>query len=228
MDLFYVPNVNYENEIIDFPEEEKKHILKVFRKKEGDFINVTNGKGLCLKVKISINSSKELSGKVHDVKYLKSNKKAPIIAISPTKNISRFEWFLEKATEIGIKKIIPIITNNSERKKINMNRCNKILTVAMKQSQNYFVPEITDLIKIDKFIENQDGGYIAHCKQGNKKDFLKLKILKDNPTILIGPEGGFTSVEIKNALKNKFIPVSFGNNRLRTETAGVFACFKCL
>ncbi len=228
MDLFYVPNVNYENEIIDFPEGEKKHILKVFRKKEGDFINVTNGKGLCLKVKISINSSKELSGKVHDVKYLKSNKKAPIIAISPTKNISRFEWFLEKATEIGIKKIVPIITNNSERRKINMNRCNKILTVAMKQSQNYFLPEITDLIKIEKFIENHGGGYIAHCKQGTKENFLKLKILKNNPTILIGPEGGFTSFEIKNALKNKFIPVSFGNNRLRTETAGIFACFKCI
>ena len=97
----------------------------------------------------------------------------------------------------------------------------------MKQSHNYFLPEISNPIKIDEFIINQDGGYIAHCKEGIKKDFLKIKILKNNPTILIGPEGGFTSSEIKNALRNNFTPVSFGNNRLRTETAGIFACFKC-
>ena len=227
MDLFYIPNINTADEIVNFPEEEKKHIIKVFRKKEGEFINVTNGKGLCLKVKILINSSNELIGKVDDINHFKSNKKAPVIAISPTKNISRFEWFMEKASEIGIKKIVPLITNNSERRKININRCNKILIVAMKQSHNYFLPEISNPIKIDEFIINQDGGYIAHCKEGIKKDFLKVKILKDNPIILIGPEGGFTSSEIKNALRNNFTPVSFGNNRLRTETAGIFACFKC-
>ena len=227
MDLFYIPNINTDDEIVNFPEDEKKHIIKVFRKKEGDLINVTNGKGLCLKVKILINSSNKLYGKVDDINHFKSNKKAPVIAISPTKNISRFEWFMEKACEIGIKKIVPLITNNSERRKININRCNKILIAAMKQSQNYFLPEISNPIKIDEFIINQDGGYIAHCKEGIKKDFLKIKILKDNPTILIGPEGGFTSSEIKSALRNNFTPVSFGNNRLRTETAGIFACFKC-
>ena len=227
MDLFYIPNINTDDEIVNFPEDEKKHIIKVFRKKEGDLINVTNGYGLGMKVKILINSSNELIGKVDDINHFKSNKKAPVIAISPTKNISRFEWFMEKASEIGIKKIVPLITNNSERRKININRCNKILIVAMKQSHNYFLPEISNPIKIDEFIINQDGGYIAHCKEGIKKDFLKIKILKDNPTILIGPEGGFTSSEIKNALRNNFTPVSFGNNRLRTETAGIFACFKC-
>ena len=145
------------------------------------------------------------------------------IALAPTKNISRFEWFLEKATEIGIDEITPIICERSERKTINFNRCEKILVTAIKQSIKYHLPKLNNPISFNNFIKDEKLGdkFIAHCKEGKK---IKLdKKTKERCVILIGPEGDFSQNEIDLAITRKYIPITLGNSRLRTETAGIVA-----
>ena len=146
------------------------------------------------------------------------------IAIAPTKNINRFEWFLEKATEIGIDEITPIICTNSERKIIKEIRCNKILISAMKQSLKYHLPKLNKTITLNNLLEKSidEKKYIAHCKNGQKKNLKEINTT-DKILILIGPEGDFSSEEIETALQNKFKAVSLGLSRLRSETAGIIA-----
>lgn len=137
----------------------------------------------------------------------------------------RFEWFLEKATEIGVDEISPIICEHSERKVYKTDRAEKILQAAMKQSNQFFLPKINTPISFSEFIKNTTDGekFIAHCEENQKDSFKSRCQPNQNILILIGPEGNFSSKEINLALKNNFIPVSLGNTRLRTETAGVVA-----
>jgi 16S rRNA (uracil1498-N3)-methyltransferase len=138
----------------------------------------------------------------------------------------RFEWFLEKATEIGVSEITPIICEHSERKFIKNERFEKIIVAAMKQSNQHFLPKLNDPIIFKDFLKQEfsDQLFIAHCEETDKK-LLKELILPKNPvTILIGPEGDFSAKEIQLAIDSNFIPVSLGNTRLRTETAGIVAC----
>lgn len=222
MQIFYLENP--EKKIL-LSTEESKHTTKVLRKKEGDILNFTDGKGFLYRGKITISDNKNT-----EVEIIKKEKRKKIhnyylhIAIAPTKNINRFETFLEKATEIGIDEITPIICEHSERKIIKEERCNRILISAMKQSLKYHLPKLNETTSINKFLMEEFNGNkcICHCKDEKKYLLKNIKKTAKNQ-ILIGPEGGFSSEEIQCAIINKYKPVSIGNSRFRTETAGIIA-----
>jgi 16S rRNA (uracil1498-N3)-methyltransferase len=150
------------------------------------------------------------------------------LAVAPTKLNDRYEWFLEKATEIGVTEITPIICNHSERKAVKIDRFEKKIQSAMKQSLNGYLPKINKAIAFSNFLKLQEGNLhqklIAHCEEGTKKSLKSVLKPNDNTTLLIGPEGDFSTNEISESIKAGFIPVTLGNNRLRTETAAIVAC----
>ena len=220
MQLFYLDNPQKE---ITLTAEESKHAIKVLRKKEGDILRFTDGKGNLFITKIAIADNRKTCVRiVNSEQRTKQHNYHLHIAIAPTKNMDRFEWFLEKATEIGIDEITPIICNRSERKVLKIKRCNRIMLSAMKQSLKFHLPKLNEAIALKDFLKQDFTGnkYIAHCEK-TKKVALKDAELKENTLILIGPEGDFSVSEIEMALKNQFKAVSLGTSRLRTETAGV-------
>ena len=222
MQLFYIQNP--ENEII-LSAEESKHATKVLRKKEGDILNFTDGKGGFYKAKITVADTRKCRLEIISSEQKEKQHNYHLhIAIAPTKNMDRFEWFLEKATEIGIDEITPIICSRSERKVIKTERCSRILLSAMKQSLKFHLPKLNEAISLNDFIKQDYEGtkYIAHCEDGEKKD-LKTVNKAEKTIILIGPEGDFNQKEIDLALQNHFKAVSLGTSRLRTETAGIIA-----
>jgi len=222
MQLFYIQNP--ESEII-LSAEESKHAAKVLRKNEGDILNFTNGKGYFYKAKITVADTRKCRLQVVSTEQKEKQHNYHLhIAIAPTKNMDRYEWFLEKATEIGIDEITPIICRRSERKVIKTERCNRILLSAMKQSLKFHLPKLNEAISLNDFIKQDFEGtkYIAHCEEGNKTE-LKEKKKEKRTLILIGPEGDFSPTEIEMALQNQFKAVSLGTSRLRTETAGIIA-----
>jgi 16S rRNA (uracil1498-N3)-methyltransferase len=222
MQLFYIQNP--ESEII-LSAEESKHATKVLRKKEGDILNFTNGKGYFYKAKITVADTRKCRLQVVSTEQKEKQHNYHLhIAIAPTKNMDRYEWFLEKATEIGIDEITPIICHHSERKTIKNERCNRILLSAMKQSLKFHLPKLNEAITLKNFLKQDFEGnkYIAHCEEGNKTE-LKEKKKEKRTLILIGPDGDFSPSEIELALQNQFKAVSLGTSRLRTETAGIIA-----
>lgn len=226
MQLFYNPSISQDAETFFFDKEESKHIIKVLRKKEGDNLFVTNGLGFLFKTEITLASDSKCF-----VKIVSSEKSEPLkyqlhLAVAPTKMNDRFEWFLEKATEIGISEITPIICEHSERKIIKTDRFDKIIQSAMKQSLQYYLPKLNEPIAFKDFIKQPNNGLnlIAHCEETDKKSLKEIAQPNENITILIGPEGDFSEKEIKLALENNYVPVTLGNTRLRTETAAVVAC----
>lgn len=226
MQLFYNPTITNEDNLFTFDKEESKHIVKVLRKKESDLIHLSNGKGWCFTCEITIASDKKCQVKIVDSQFVAPKKHKLHLAVAPTKMTDRYEWFLEKATEIGIDEITPIICDHSERKIFKIDRAEKILQSAMKQSLHYYLPKINNPIPFSDFIKNTDiaAKFIAHCEEKDKNSFND-SIKKDKDIlVLIGPEGDFSSNEINLALKNNYIPVSLGNTRLRTETAAIVAC----
>jgi 16S rRNA (uracil1498-N3)-methyltransferase len=226
MQLFYNSDIQTNTTQITFDKIESKHIVRVLRKKEGDILKITNGKGFLFDAQITIASDKKCIAKIisHEQKskpwdyYLH-------IAIAPTKLNDRMEWFLEKATEIGIDEITPIICQNSERKVVKLERFEKIIQAAMKQSLKFTLPKLNAPIKFNEFInQNFDGKVcIAHCEENEKKLLSEVVNSSEKTTILIGPEGDFSSQEIEKALAKNHIPISLGESRLRTETAGLVA-----
>lgn len=225
MQLFYNPNITTGTKQITFEKEESRHIVRVLRKKEGDILHITNGNGFLFFVEISIASDKKcLATIVKHEEKLNNRDYYLHIAIAPTKNNDRLEWFLEKATEIGIDEITPIICDNSERKVVKIERLNKIVQSAMKQSLQFTLPKLNDPIKFSEFINQKftEEIFIAHCEKDIEKRFLKNIATKNSKyTILVGPEGDFSAKEINKSLTSSFIPISLGENRLRTETAGL-------
>jgi len=222
MQLFYLENP--ENEII-LSSEESKHATKVLRKKEGDVLDFTDGKGNFYKAEITVADSRKCRLQIVSSEQKEKQHNYHLhIAIAPTKNMDRFEWFLEKATEIGIDEITPIICNHSERKVIKTERCNKILLSAMKQSLKFHLPKLNEAISFNEFIKQnfEASKYIAHCEKSEKLE-LKNEKLEEKTLILIGPEGDFSPTEIEMALQNQFKAVSLSTSRLRTETAGIIA-----
>ena len=210
-----------------FDKEESKH-LKVLRIQNGEKVFLTNGKGSLYELEIVTNLNFEYKAKIIDVKnnFKKRNYRLQV-AIAPTKNPERFEWFLEKATEIGVDKITPLICARSEKFRLNFERMNKIIISAMKQSVSAYLPELGAVKDFDDFVKNELAAnkFIAHCVDGD------LNIISDiydknhpDSIILIGPEGDFSEAEIQLALQQKYAAVTFGNRRLRTETAGIVAC----
>ncbi|CAM1353262.1 16S rRNA (uracil(1498)-N(3))-methyltransferase [Tenacibaculum insulae] len=225
MQLFFNPNITTETQQITFDKEESRHIVRVLRKKEGDTLYITNGKGFLFFVEILIANDKKCLANVVKKEEKPNNRNYYLhVAIAPTKNNDRLEWFLEKATEIGIDEITPIICDNSERKVIKIERLSKIVQSAMKQSLQFTLPKLNDSIKFSDFIQQDftEETFIAHCEENTEKKFLQnVATKKGKQLILIGPEGDFSSKEIEKSLKANFSPISLGKNRLRTETAGL-------
>ncbi|HEY6143917.1 MAG TPA: 16S rRNA (uracil(1498)-N(3))-methyltransferase [Flavobacterium sp.] len=226
MQLFYNPNINETTQSFSFDKEESKHIIKVLRKKDTDILYVTNGLGLLFKTEITLASDNKCTVEILSFEKIEASKFHLHLAVAPTKMNDRYEWFLEKATEIGIHEITPIICDRSERKVVNKERFEKILLTAMKQSNVLFLPKLNDAITFKEFIKLKNDGLqlIAHCEETDKKTLKSVLKPNENVTLLIGPEGDFSEKEIALALENNFIPVSLGNTRLRTETAAIVAC----
>ena len=226
MQLFYNPNIDETTESFSFDKEESKHIIKVLRKKDTDILFVTNGLGLLFKTEITLASDNKCTVQILSFEKIEPSKFNLHLAVAPTKMNDRYEWFLEKATEIGIHEITPIICDRSERKVVNKERFEKILLTAMKQSNVLFLPKLNDAITFKEFVKRKNDGLqlIAHCEETDKKSLKSVLKPNENITLLIGPEGDFSEKEIALALENNFIPVSLGNTRLRTETAAIVAC----
>jgi len=224
MSLFYVPTLSFGHVL---PEEESQHAVKVLRLQVGEEITLIDGAGGFYKARITNPHPKHCSFEITEtiLEYGKRDFHLHI-AIAPTKNIERLEWFIEKATEIGIDEITPIICRFSERKVIKAERLEKIIVSASKQSLKAYFPKLNPLCSFDELIKNQQASqkFIAHCYDEDKR-LLQNEVQKSNDVlILIGPEGDFSREEVQKAMSAGFIPVSLGNSRLRTETAGVVAC----
>ena len=226
MQLFYNSEISIEKKQITFDKIESKHIVRVLRKKENDILKITNGKGYLFDVKISFANDKKCLADIIAVTEKKNPRNYYLhIAIAPTKNNDRMEWFLEKATEIGIDEITPIICKNSERRIVKLERFEKIIQSAMKQSLKFTLPKLNEPRKFSDFInQNLDGKIcIAHCEKQEKKLLKSVIDASEKVTVLIGPEGDFSSDEINKALMKKIIPITLGKSRLRTETAALVA-----
>ena len=226
MQLFYNPTISEKDTSFVFDKEESKHIIKVLRKKESDILFVTNGLGFIFKTEIALASDSKCTVTILSFEKEEPSKVQLHLAVAPTKMNERYEWFLEKATEIGIQEITPIICEHSERKVVKNDRFQKIIESAMKQSLHYYIPKLNEPITYKEFIKKDFKGQkiIAHCEETDKKSLKDALILNEDITLLIGPEGDFSSKEIQLALENNYIPVSLGKTRLRTETAAVVAC----
>ncbi|UAM96678.1 16S rRNA (uracil(1498)-N(3))-methyltransferase [Polaribacter litorisediminis] len=226
MQLFYNADIDSNTSTLTFDKIESRHIVRVLRKKESDILHITNGKGFLFDAKIIIASDKKCLAEIIKIQEKPKPWSYYVhIAIAPTKNNDRIEWFLEKATEIGIDEITPIICSNSERRIVKLERFEKIIQSAMKQSLKFTLPKINEPVKFNEFINQDFEGTIciAHCEEQHKNLLQSIVKPLQKTTILIGPEGDFSLDEIKKALNKKCIPISLGESRLRTETAGLVA-----
>lgn len=226
MQLFYNPTLDHSVSQFVFSSEESKHIVKVLRKKEGEILHITNGKGCLFEAKIRIADIKRCKAEITSTTKTHPKMYRLHMAVAPTKTNDRFEWFLEKATEIGVSEITPIICEHSERRILKIDRMEKVIQSAMKQSLRTYLPKLNSAISYKDFLAQQQEGllFIAHCQKDEKME-LKRRVAPDKDiTILIGPEGDFSDNEIKMAFEKGFFPVSLGENRLRTETAAIVAC----
>ena len=224
MHLFYTPDIQGNSHILN--EDESKHAVRVLRLAAGDKVVLVDGKGSWYEASITRSHHRACALKITSVQsdyqplpyYLH-------IAISPTKSSDRFEWFLEKSTEIGISEITPLLCHRTERKKLNLARLEKIGISAMKQSLKAYKPILNEAVSMEVFLKRPAKGFkgIAHCMQNAKTSLSSLK-KAGHYTILVGPEGDFTSDELEMALNTGYHPLLLGTSRLRTETSGVHLC----
>lgn len=225
MQLFYNPDITTGLSLFTFDKEESRHIVKVLRKKEGDTIHITNGKGYLFTGEVTFANEKQCEIKITGEQFFEPMPYRLHLAVAPTKTNDRYEWFLEKAVEIGVTEITPLICDHSERTAFKADRFEKILQSAMKQSLQYYMPVLHEPVAFTSFVKETRQGlpFIAHCEETDKKLLKSALGAKQPVTILIGPEGDFSTKEISLALSLGFVPVSLGNTRLRTETAAVVA-----
>lgn len=224
MQLFYSQDL--EGDRIELDPENARHAIKVLRSKVGDELHFTDGKGKLILARIV-----ELGSKSCVIETISSELRAQrtpqlTLVVAPTKNIARFEWVLEKATEIGAERIVPIICARSERKAIKPERLEKILVSAMKQSQRAWLPELSEALSFKAFMDHEitGKGYIGWMDEAEPAHLKDALQPKKDATILIGPEGDFTPGEVEMAKAKGFQPISLGPSRLRTETAAIVAC----
>lgn len=233
MQLFYEPDFDSSSQLIQVNPVESRHISKVLRKNIGDKVFITNGLGLLAEGVLKSNHPKKCEIEVLKIEEKEASRHHLHIAIAPTKTNDRLEWFLEKATEIGVQEITPLLCEHSERRTIKPERYEKVLQAAMKQSLTPFMPKLNALIPFSEFITSEltrprnEGGFdsekwIAHCEDGPKENLFK--VVGEHNLILIGPEGDFSKTEINLALSHGFKAISLSDSRLRTETAGIVAC----
>jgi 16S rRNA (uracil1498-N3)-methyltransferase len=222
--IFYCPDIRTN---LEMPESESQHCARVLRKKEGDSLFITDGKGYFYRAKLLQANPKSCVVTIEEeMEQPKGWDYNLQIAFAPTKNLDRMEWFVEKATEIGIDTFSPLKCRYSERKNINATRLEKIMVSAMKQSQKSRLPQFENIIKFEEFIKQPFEGqkFIAHCYDSIKTPITQICKRDTNTLILIGPEGDFSEEEIAKSIEHGFTPISLGDSRLRTETAALIAC----
>jgi 16S rRNA (uracil1498-N3)-methyltransferase len=228
MHVFYTPDLTASDYILN--EEESRHCMKVLRLLKGDMVHLIDGHGGLYEAEITGESKRNVSLRVLKTirEYQKRNHNLHI-AVAPTKNIDRLEWFLEKATEIGIDQITPVICERSERKIVKEDRLSKVITSAVKQSLQAYHPLLNKAVTLKELISKHtaDHKMIAHCIDDEPRQYISQIVPAGSSyLILIGPEGDFTPNEIELALANDYKPLTLGNTRLRTETAALAACFE--
>jgi 16S rRNA (uracil1498-N3)-methyltransferase len=228
MHIFYTPDITQNTYTLN--EEESKHCVRVLRLAVGSIVNLVDGRGGFYTAEITSDNPKKVSLSILKVEteFHKRNHYLHI-AVAPTKNIDRMEWFLEKATELGIDEITPIITDRSERRVVKEDRLNKVITSAVKQSIKAYHPKLNDAVSFDTFLKEAFEGekLIAHCIDNGEKQYISSLVTPHQKyLILIGPEGDFTPDEVNLALNKGFKALTLGDNRLRTETAALSVCFE--
>ena len=225
--FFYKADIDVATTAVVLDEDTSKHIVQVLRMQNGEQLQLTDGKGNLFTCEITDDNRKKCTVAIKQTTNYKPPTTNITIAISLLKNANRFEWFLEKATEIGVTQIIPLVCERTEKTAFKFERMKSILVSAMLQSQQCWLPEMGEPVRYKNFIAAGSAAqkFIAHCEDENNKVSLTTKLLKPSTSklILIGPEGDFTKQEIELALQNNFMPVSLGETRLRTETAGIVA-----
>lgn len=223
MNLFYVPEISAESREITLSEDESKHACRVLRLRTGDKVILLDGRGGTYTAEIIEDHPKHCTLHILDYQFEEMPVKEIHVAIAPTKNNERIEWFLEKATELGITEVTLLLCGNSERKQIKEDRFEKILVSAMKQSQRKYLPKLHSLTPFKTFISEHPKGALAHCYDG-EKSLLQDVFQASGYPLLIGPEGDFTPEEVALAQQSGYDSISLGKNRLRTETAGLYVC----
>lgn len=223
--FFYEQNIPSPASHFTLSEETSKHCIQVLRMKAGSLLQLTDGKGNLYKASIVGEDKKKTVVLIESQTVVPPPAKKISIAISLLKNASRFEWFLEKATEIGVNDIQPLISQRTEHTRFRNDRMQGVVIAAMLQSQQAWLPVLHEPVSFTDCISNEhwQQKLVAHCEEANTKQLIKHLPPALTTQILIGPEGDFTPVEIKLALENNYLPVSLGNTRLRTETAGMVA-----
>jgi len=223
MHYFFASEIS--KELVSFTEEEGRHMIKSLRIKEGDQIHVLDGKGGKYLCQIKLRSKNQPEGIILSREETMPDRPLLHLAIAPTKNPSRLEWLVEKATEMGISEITLLSTRRTERSRVKDHRLQKIAVSALKQSGNLFLPTINDQVEVTDFIARnhvEDDLFIAHCETTDLP-FIGSKVIQGRSNlVLIGPEGDFTLDEVKSARERGFTEISLGKHRLRTETAGIF------
>lgn len=223
--FFYIADYTDTQKSINLDEDTSRHVVQVLRMKAGEQLNLTDGKGTLLTCEITDDHKKHCVVDIKEVRHKAQGARKVSVGISLLKNSNRFEWFLEKATELGVTEIIPLICERTEKEKFRYDRLQGICISAMLQSQQVWLPVLHEPVSFTdlQFLQYANHQkFIAHCEESNKTP-LTAQPINQLTIILIGPEGDFTSPEIELALSNGFIPVSLGETRLRTETAGVVA-----
>lgn len=229
LQLFYTPDISPDDKAYVLNEEESKHAIRVLRLTERHPVHLVDGRGGLYVGRIADAHPKRTAIAIED--YKPDHEKRPYylhIAVAPTKNIDRIEWFLEKATEVGIDEITPIICEHSERKEVKPERLNKVMVAAMKQSLKAYLPKLNEAAKLADFLERnvEPQKFIAHCADGEKQYLMDGIKAAGHYVMLIGPEGDFSAPEIRSALEAGYLPVTLGASRLRTETAALMACLE--
>jgi 16S rRNA (uracil1498-N3)-methyltransferase len=227
MHSFYDAHITADIKEYILSEDESKHACRVMRLKEGDEILLLNGRGTSLNAVITDANPKKCRVRITNVEQDSAPSYSIHIAIAPTKNNDRIEWFLEKATEIGVTEVTLLLCSNNERKQTKEERFEKILIAAMKQSKRTFLPKLNALSPFKTFIQQHPKGLIAYCGD-MKKHSIRTDFKPTDCPILIGPEGDFSPSEVDLALKSGYKTITLGENRLRTETAGLVACTQAM
>lgn len=222
--FFYINTYSDEQKLITLDEDTSRHVVQVLRMKKGEQLHLTDGLGHLILAEITDDHKKHCTVSIREVTFTPPAERKVTIAISNIKNASRFEWFLEKASEVGINEIIPLVCERTEKERFRYDRMNAICISAMLQSQQVWLPVLREPQPYKQVLEQSVAHtkYIAHCADGPKNPLAKQQP-QTSSVILIGPEGDFTMEEIELALQKDFIPVSLGDTRLRSETAGVVA-----
>jgi 16S rRNA (uracil1498-N3)-methyltransferase len=222
---FFIEQIPESGALVDLPEEAARHAVQSLRMQPGAALLLCDGRGQLAEALITETSKRRCTVRVGIIHLIDPPTRRVVMAVSPLKQTARFEWFLEKATELGVQAIVPVLCSRTEKARLRTDRLRAILISAMIQSQQAWLPELHEPVSLAAFVSNcpSDQKLIAHCEEAAEKKYLHQLNNHERACMLIGPEGDFTPAEIELALTHGFMPVSLGDNRLRTETAALSA-----